>query len=125
LNRDNGRLAQIILASAESGSIALMADVTATVSCETLLAASLNWADKLSSRKHDPIDGVTLAAQRTKADELRRLCALLKAGNRERLRIVKLPAVESDDAAKVLRHFTPSELWKAKPRKITLPEGQE
>ncbi len=122
LNRDNGRLAQIMLADKRGGQAALMTDVTATVRCETLLASALLWADRLAARKREPIDSVTIVAAGPRTGELRRLCALLNARTRKRLSILKLPNAEKDQKAGFLRHFTPADLWRAKPRKMTLPE---
>ncbi|MBX3244868.1 MAG: hypothetical protein KF685_10465 [Acidobacteria bacterium] len=122
LNRDNGRLAQIILAGKRGGQAALMTDVTATVRPETMLASALLWADRLAARKREPIDNVTIAAAGKRTGELRRLCALLNSQTRKRLNILKLPDAEKDQKASFVRHFTPADLWRAKPRKMTLPE---
>ncbi|HJS50667.1 MAG TPA: hypothetical protein VJ781_02095, partial [Pyrinomonadaceae bacterium] len=55
LNVENGRIAQIEIENRDKVRSAVMADVTASLTHESILASALKWQDKLSMRRKNPI----------------------------------------------------------------------
>ena len=119
LNHDNGRLAQIIVRDATGKEAALLADVTGTMIHEAVLTSALTWAEKLQRRKR-PVNDVWIAGERKQARNLRKLMGLLNQNVAGRLRIFEIVNDEGL-GLKELKKPTLSDLWREKPRKITLP----
>lgn len=122
LNTNNGRLAQITLMGSSTG-IAVLADVTATQTTETLLTTALKWRDKLRARQKAPIDVVSVAGERRQARALRKLCALLNSESRKNLGIIELPG--DGKPARQIQIPALSQLWRDRAPKLKLPAALE
>jgi hypothetical protein len=123
LNTANGRLAQIMIADQTGRKIGVVTDVTRSLTNENLLAAGIKWLDELRSRRRDPIGEVWIAAVKRQARGLQKLHGLLNSGARAGIRIVEIdPSTDPKAAAaKMLRHFPLSEMWRERPKKLSLP----
>ena len=119
LNHENGRLAQIIVRDPSGKETALLADVTGGMIHEAVLTSALTWSEKLRRRKK-PVNEVWIAGERKQARSLRKLMGLLKQNVATRSRIFEFV----NDEGLVLRELKKpslSDLWREKPKKITLP----
>ncbi|MBA2379828.1 MAG: hypothetical protein H0V76_09685, partial [Blastocatellia bacterium] len=125
LSRDNARFAQIIVLGADCTHRAVLADVTATASHETLLATAMNWLDKLRVRKKEPISDVWIAAEKRQARNLQKLLAMLTHSARASINIVELSLKDAPPSARSLRQWTLADLWREKPKKLVLPASFE
>jgi hypothetical protein len=124
LSKRNGRIAHFNFASAD-GQFAAIADVTATLSHEVLLAAALDWLKLLRLRKKNPIDQVLIAAEKRQARNLQKLHGTLKAGARNGIGVLQLNNNGDAPKAVSLSSLTLSDLWREKPKKLKLPAKVE
>ncbi len=125
LSRDNARLAQIVVRGADGIHRAVLADVTASASHESLLASAMNWLDRLRIRKKEPISEVWIAAEKRQARNLQKLLAMLTHAARASVNIVEITLPDAEPTAKSLRQWTLSDLWREKAKKLTLPASFE
>jgi hypothetical protein len=119
LNHENGRLAQIIVRNPAGNETALVADVTGTMIHEAVLTSALTWSDKLKRRKK-PVNEIWIAGERKQVRNLRKLMGLLNQNVAGRFRIFEIVNDEGL-GLKELKKPALSDLWREKPRKITLP----
>lgn len=124
LSPENGRLAYILFSSGKHVQ-AVIADVTESVSAETLLVAAMDRLEKLAGRQRRPVKELGLAARGRQCRDLRRLHGLLNAGMRNRLQLFEIEENGDELSAKPLRPFLPSDLWREKAKKLSLPERVE
>lgn len=118
LNIENGRLAQIVARDPTSREIALMADITATMTHESVLTSAILWLEKLGRRKK-PINEIWIAAERRQARNLQKLVALFNAHAAARFRLFEISNdAENPKLRELSRHRS---LWSAKPKKLALP----
>ncbi len=122
LNADNGRLAQIILTGRET-SLAVLADVTASQTHETLLTTALKWREKLRGRQKNAIKSVWIAGEKRQARAARKLCSLLNLPARENLGILEL--LGDGKPARQLRIPAMAELWREKSSRQSFPTELE
>jgi hypothetical protein len=121
LNTSNGRLAQIMLRRKDRSMIAVLYDVTASVTHESILATALKWLDALSVRKKDPIGEMWIAAEKRQARNLQKLAALLRTSARQPITILEIVRTGESPTARPRRQITIGDLWREKPRKLSIP----
>lgn len=121
LNTENGRLAQILVRTAERKLAGILYDVTASLTHETIIASALKWLDRLRSRKKDPAGEVWIAAEKRQARNLQRLHATLNSGARGSLKIVVIDRTAEPPTAKPVRELRISELWREKAKRLSIP----
>lgn len=124
LNKENGRLAQIIALPPGRAKLAFLADVSDTLTAESMLAAAILWLLKLERRKKDPIDEVRILAGKKLARNLQKLHAVLAPAWKQRIRIVEISRKEEPVKLIELPPRKISELWREKARKLAIPESQ-
>ena len=90
LNVQNGRIAQIEIEDRSKLRSGVMADVTASLTHESLLASALKWQDELRQRKKNPIRNVSIVAEKRQARALQKLLALLNKGASEHVSIFEI-----------------------------------
>jgi hypothetical protein len=125
LNAETGRLAQIAVRSPAGRHVMIMADVTDSLTHETLLAKSLKLIAELRQRKRDPIDTVWIVGEKRQTRNLQKLRALLNSRVSSPLSIFEISSNTDPPSVKELRRQRLSELWREKPKKITLPAAFE
>lgn len=117
LNKENGRFAQIIFEDSRKKQIAVLADVTETLTPEILLSAAILWLAKLSARRKNPIDTIWLCGEKKQAKKLQKLHALLKENWKSRVLIKEISFAE-EKPLKHLPALTIGELWRGKIKEI-------
>ncbi len=125
LNVENGRIAQIEIEDRDKKRTGLMADVTSSVTHESLLASTLKWLDHLSGRRKNPINHAAIIAEKRQARSLQKLLALLNKGARANISIFEIDRKGARPVAKGLRHLKMSELWRERAGKLKLPQTVE
>lgn len=125
LNVQNGRIAQVEAEDNNRVRVAIAADVTASLTHETLLASVLKWLDELRGRRKDPIRRVVIVAEKRQARNLQKLLALLNKGTAESVSIFEIDRKPSSPEVKELRRLHLSDLWREKPSKLRLPQNVE
>lgn len=121
LNTSNGRLAQIFIRGRDKLPIGVMYDVTAALTHETILTSAIKWLDKIRIRKKDPITEIWIAAEKRQAGNLQKLLALLRPAVTGSISIVEIVRSGETPSAKVRRQFRIPELWREKPKKLSIP----
>ena len=125
LNVENGRIAQIEIESREKIRSALMADVTTSLTHESLLATAMKWQDNLLMRRKNPIRNVAIIAEKRPARNLQKLLALLNKGASASISIFEIDRKGSSPIAKELRRLKMSDLWRERATKLRIPESIE
>ena len=117
LNESNGRMAQIICESPLKTQWGVIADVTDSLSPESLTASAFLWLDRLNARRKKPIGSVWIAAERKQSKALRRLHTLLNRNAKALITIVEM----NGDEMRPLDDWSLSALWREKPKKLSVP----
>jgi len=119
LDKQRGRIAKIIL-KAKSGSQAIViADVTGTMTHESLTSSALLQLERLRDRKKDPVNEISIAAAKTSARNLRKLHALLMP--RCGLSVMELTDKKGETSARYLPPLHLTDLWRERPSKLNIP----
>lgn len=121
LNVDNGRIAQIEYTLPPNTAAAAIADVTAKLSAESLLASAAAWLETLELRRKRPVLSIGIVSERRRARELQKLHALLSAKWRSKVHIIMIERAAGEPRLDILAERRISGLWREKPRKLTLP----
>ncbi|MFN2500684.1 MAG: hypothetical protein ABR530_01585 [Pyrinomonadaceae bacterium] len=122
LNTDNGRLAQIEFSAPDKTNLAAMADVTGSVSVESILAAAVLWADRLALRKKRPAATVWIVCEKRAATNARRLHALLSDRWRTKLAIAEINRKSDPPSVIPKPKRAIRSLWTEKAPKLIIPE---
>ncbi|MGI8467642.1 MAG: hypothetical protein ACR2N3_04245 [Pyrinomonadaceae bacterium] len=122
LKKENGRLAQIIFENPQGSQIAVFVDVSGTLASERILTTAILEAEKLRGRKKNPIEKIWILAERKSARNLQKLLALLKQNWQASVQIIEFSEKENKNP-QPLSHLTISDLWRAKPSKISAVEN--
>src|SRR4030095_302767 len=125
LNVENGRIAQIESENREKIRSALMADVTASLTHESILASSMKSQDKPRMRRKNPISHVAVIAENRQARNLQKLLALLDKGASANISIFEIDRNGSGPITKELRRLKMSDLWRERAGKLKLPQSIE
>ena len=121
LNVDNGRLAQIEFESADKLPIAATADVTNTLTVETIIASAMLWVDKLGLRKKKPVNDIWIICEKRQAKNAQKLHALLSDRWKAKITVVEINRKSEPPRLNILPKRKVRELWREKARKLTLP----
>jgi hypothetical protein len=131
LNEKNGRFAHIIFANFLGEETAVLADVSDIVTPENFLSTAILWLAKLENRKKKPINEVWILADRKRAKNLQKLHALLGENWKQKIKLweisrqaAKTESVE-DSILKSLKKLEIKDLWREKPKEISLTESFE
>jgi hypothetical protein len=125
LNKGNGRIAQIEIEDKFKHRTTAIADVTNSLTHESLLASALKLQDELRGRKKNPIARLTIVAEKRQARNLQKLLALLNKGSREHISICEIDRQSAVPIVKPQRQLKMSELWRERVRKLKYPESIE
>jgi hypothetical protein len=118
LDKKRGRFAKMILKGRSGSQTIVVADVTGTMTHESLTSTALLQLAKLRVRKKDPIKDITIAAEKTSARNLRKLHALLPDSG---LSVVELKEEKGERSARFLAPVHLSDLWRERPPKLNIP----
>ncbi len=131
LNEKNGRFAHIIFANFLGEETAVLADVSDIVTPENFLSTAILWLAKLENRKKKPINEVWILADKKRAKNLQKLHALLGENWKQKIKLweisrqaAKTESVENS-ILKPLKKLEIKDLWREKPKEISLTESFE
>jgi hypothetical protein len=119
LNREDGRLAQIVFENSEQKLIAVLSDVSESLTSEMLLSAAIFWFVRLGKRRREPIESIWIASAKKQAKSLQKLHALLKPDWKKRICIKELDG----DEIKNLPSWEAADLWRCKAPAVKLAEN--
>ncbi len=132
LNEENGRFAQIFLEDKYQKPIAVLSDVSDSLSPELLLSSSIIWLSKLMNRKKNPIDEIWLLSERRKAKNLRKLHACLRDQWKNRIKIkeiLKRASKQKKNSKEMSiissKPFLMNNLWRYKPPQLKIEKDTE
>ncbi len=121
LNVENGRIAQIEFETAEKVPIAAMADITASLTAESVFTAAISWADKISLRKKRPISDVWIICEKRRSRLAQKLHALLTERWRAKLTIIEVDRRTEPIKLTEMPKRKIRDLWREKPQKLIMP----
>jgi len=121
LSAENGRLAHIFSKTGAQKFSAAMADVSGTMTHESLLTGAILWQQRLALRKKEPVGEVYIAAEKRSAKNLRKLLALLTAGAQNSIKIFEIKRTKEPPEIAELPTKKVRDLWRERPRKLSLP----
>lgn len=131
LNETNGRFAQIIFENPDAKQIAALADVSDAVTPENFLTTAILWLANLENRTKKPINEIWILADKKRAKNLQKLHALLDENWKRKIKLreisrktAKAQSVEISNL-KQLNELEIRDLWREKPKKISLTEDFE
>ncbi len=120
LNVENGRLAQIDF-DLDNTPMAAIADVTATLTAESVLTAAITWADKLSLRKKRPVNDLWIVCEKRRSRLTQKLHALLTERWQAKLTILEIDRRTEPVRMNELPKRRIRDLWRENPQKLTMP----
>jgi hypothetical protein len=121
LNVDNGRLAQIEFDTPEKVPIAATADVTGTLTVETIIASAMLWIDKLGLRKKKPVNDIWIICEKRAAKNAQKLHAVLNDRWKAKIAVVEIDRKTESARLTHLPKRKIRELWRETAKKLTLP----
>jgi len=122
LNKENGRFAEIVFEQKTKKQIAVLTDVSESVTTEMILTAAIFWSLKLEIRKKNSISIVWILAERKVYKNLRKLHALLKENWKSKIIVKEILRKNAENKIVAKRNLEIRDLWREKPPKISLPE---
>ncbi len=117
LNRENGRVAQILFDQFTTRRAAI-SDISGTLSPEFLLSAACFWIAKLARRKRNPVTTIVILAEQRVARQLEKLHALLRAEWKRRISLVE---IGDEERFKELALVEADDLWAGKIPDVRIP----
>lgn len=127
LNRDNGRIAQILLEHRVSGRFSMViGDVTSMLTPETLLTTAIMKLEKLRRRQKNPCDRILIVTAKPMLSRLRMLHGLLSGAWRSSVAIVERS--ELAHGGQTLFEHPAAEAWelfRGRPRELKLTSDFE
>jgi len=121
LNVENGRLAQIEFDTVDEVPMAATADVTGTLTVETIIGSAMLWIDKLGLRKKKPVNDIWIICEKRQPRNAQKLHALLNDRWKAKITIIEIDRKPEPPLLVQLPKRKIGELWREKARKLTLP----
>ena len=121
LNKDNGRIAQITVETANGARSVALADVTDALTPEMLLTTAVTTYRELQRRHKKPIAEVWLVCEKKRARNLQKLCGLLRENSKLTYKVFEISRKEGSQKLSVLKSLRVSDLWREKVKKVVLP----
>ena len=120
LNKENGRFAQILVENAIGRRTAVVADVTHTISPESLVVYSIVWLSKLERLKKKSATRIWILAEDNAATKLTKLAACLSESWKRKISIWRLKITGPQSGVSRLQSPSKRALWNRKPPKLHL-----
>ena len=124
LNIENGRLGQIIF-DCERVRMAALADVTAALTAEAILATAIVWLERLGLRSKKPISDVLVVAESRQAKALQKLQALLSDRWKAKITVGEIVRKKDPETIVELPKRKIRELWREKTKKLSIPRDPQ
>jgi hypothetical protein len=121
LDQENSRFAQIIFEIRNDEEVAILADVSDKATPEIFLSTAILWLSHLQSRKRNRVSEIWLVANERIAKNLSKLCAFLRAGWVNKLKVFSVALQEGDkkDQLREQKFRDAKTIWRAKPAKLS------
>ncbi len=120
LNLETGRIAQIVFAL-DGKHFAAVADVTGSLTPETMIASAMLWYEKLGLRKKKPVLDIWVIAEKRRAKELQKLHTLLTDRWKSILTILEISRRIEPPKLTELHERKIRDLWRERAKKVVLP----
>lgn len=120
LNKENGRLAEIIFEISGGKQIAAITDVTDTISPEILISAAILKIEKLRIRRKEPIENIRIIADKKTARKLQKIHALLIPARRKEISVFEISTADDFSQMPELKEIGEIDLqslWRGKAKK--------
>ena len=121
LNVENGRLAQISFDTADNIPMAAIADVTASLTVETIMTAAILWLEKLGLRKKRPVLDIWIICEKRSSRNTQKLHALLTGKWKNKITIMEVNRRTDPPRLIELPKRKIRDLWREKAAKLTIP----
>ena len=119
LNKENGRFAQIIFEK-EKKQIAVLTDVSESVSPEIYISSAILWLTKLENRRKNPIYEIRLLGEKKIAGKLQKLHALLSENWKRKIKVFEI--LKTGESKKIIDKKTLEieDLWRERGVKLNI-----
>jgi hypothetical protein len=122
LNKENGRFAQLIIEK-DKKQIAVLTDVSETVTPEIYISNAILWLARLENRKKNPIFEIWLVANKKISKNLQSLHALLSENWKRKIKVFELSKKDGEEKILQKKSLEIEDLWREKPLKLKLAES--
>lgn len=129
LNEKNGRVAQIVFQNFSGEEYVALTDVSDVVAPENLLTFAILQLGKMQNRARKPIAAIWILSNRKQAKNLQKLHALLGENWRKKIKLQEISRTNAaalsanESALKPVKNLEIKDLWRAKPKEISLPQN--
>ncbi len=119
LNKENGRFAQIIFEK-EKKQIAVLTDVSESVSPEIYISSAILWLTKLENRRKNPIYEIRLLGEKKIARRLQKLHALLSENWKRKIKVFEI--LKTGESEKIIdkKSLEIEDLWRERGVKLNI-----
>jgi hypothetical protein len=111
LNKENGRLAQILLEDSLKKRTGVLSDVSESVTPENLLSTAVWRLSGSAARRKNPLEKIWIVAPKKEAKKLQKLHALLCEGWKRQIFIKE---ISRENAIKDLKQLEINDLWRGR-----------
>ncbi|MEO6588786.1 MAG: hypothetical protein ABIP06_05610, partial [Pyrinomonadaceae bacterium] len=125
LNKENGRLAQVFFETVNKIHLAAIADVSDSLTSESLISTSILQLAKLQNRKKNPVDKIWILADKKLSKKIQKLHTLLKENWKSKIEVFEISFGETEEKIKLLGRLEIKNLWSEKGGKIQVLETVE
>ncbi len=122
LNKENGRFARIIFEQSKI-QIAVLADVSGTITPEIYISNAILWLVKLENRRKNPINEIRLLAEKKVARKLQKLHALLSEIWKRKIKVFEVSSENEVEKITEKKSLEIIDLWREKGVKLNLAEN--
>lgn len=124
LNKDGGRIVQILYENASRKLFAAVADVTGKMRQDQLFSSSMLWLEALGLRKKRPVNDLMIICEKRIARNAQKLHALLSPRFKAKITIAEIKRNIEPPQITVFARKTISDLWREKQKRFVLPASQ-
>jgi hypothetical protein len=121
LNSENGRLAQINFDLPDRKPTAAIADVTGSLTVESVFTAAILWLEKLGMRKNRPVLDIWIVCEKRQARNAQKLHALLTDKWKNKITVFEIIRKYDPPRLVDMPKRKVRGLWREKARKLALP----
>lgn len=125
LNKENGRLAQISVELPDKTGVIAVADLTDRLQPEMLLTSAAVILRERQERRKKPVLETWLIGEKRQAAAMQKLTGLFAARERARFRVFEISRKTDEPELVERRELKVSDLWREKPKKLSLPAEVE
>lgn len=125
LNAENGRLAQIEFENSNNDPMAAIADISSSLTVESVFTAAVTWLEKLGQRKRRPVLDIWIICEKRQAKNAQKLHALLNGRWKTKISIFQVIRKVEPPVLSELPRRRVRDLWREKAQKLSLPVEAE